>query len=260
MSWGKNLPNCPNPRIEVQGALAAAYGGVCIARGQQCPEGPSKASTSRPTSARSCHSMDGTAIQQPPEKWVIRSYTHPTTHHTQKKEAKKWIKKWHEVAHKKVWCKNGISNEAKASPHEERASFRALNSRLYGMHGPSKSPNRYLVDLGTLSLVGRSHIKYSNFVFGRDIMSHECSVIVWPTLAGKTRNKTLRTLQSIWEFHGVATCVQLLDWQEIHRNFTLQHGPFFERSTKCLPRGNHRKTLCFCWLFVLPHSSSKPRL
>ena len=58
----------------------------------------------------------------------IQSYTHPTTHHTQKKGAKKWIKKWHEVAHKKVWCKNGISDEAKARPHEERASFRALNS------------------------------------------------------------------------------------------------------------------------------------
>lgn len=84
MSWGKNLPNCPNPRIEVQGALAAAYGGIRVARGQQCPEGPSKASTSRPTSARSCRSMDGTAIQQAPEKWVIQSYTHPTTHHTQK--------------------------------------------------------------------------------------------------------------------------------------------------------------------------------
>ena len=108
-------------------------------------------------------------------------------------------------------------------------------------------PNRYLVDLGTLSLVGSSHIKMRQVCFWSWL--HECSVIVWPTLAGKTQNQTLRTLQTIWEFHGVATCIQVLDWREIHRTSTLQHGPFFKwsglpcvdpfDSTKCLPWGNH---------------------
>lgn len=136
----------------------------------------------------------------------------------------------------------------------ERA-FEPSTLQLYGIHGPSKSPNRYLVDLGTLSLVGRSHIKYSNFFFGRDIMSRECSVIVWPTLAGKTQNKTLRTLQSIWEFHGVATCVQLLDWQEIHRN------SFHGETTAKRSVANHAYKALSYDIADLPASvSKKPQL
>lgn len=141
-------------------------------------------------------------------------YTPHNPPHT-KKGSKKWIKKWHEVAHKKVWCKNGISNEAKARPHEKRASFRALNSRLYGIHGPSKSPNRYLVDLGTLSLVGRSHINMQQVGFWS---WHHESWALCDCLTNAGRQNTKHNTENPAKHLGISRCRYLYSTSWLARN------------------------------------------